>query len=398
MKILSLYGGVGSMCIGAKREHEIIANIEQRKHFNTGTFEKYFNAPYYDNIDKYLLDNSDIEVDLCMSHPKCGNVSAINTRSKSARGNMEMIQLWMDGINKIKPKMFVLDNLPKMLEIYGIDFFINQLSDYDLFFEYISNFHYGNIQKNRDRLFIIGAKRGLNYIFIPNEINKPSKTLQSVLSDLPLSDDILNINHVHVKLNNRLRGWRIAQISKEANKNKEKRGLIVKEFQDYIKDLPQGQCFSFLNNSGNITKRIGVKKMNMLSEWAPTMMGSSSVDAHWRNDTLLPLTVREKARIQGCPDDFIFQPLDFINDNSFYTKLYVQTGAFIPVEFTTYLINQIGDFLDKGILTGNGNRFFQRKSSIIDKAKQFFCENITYSNQEKVCQFCGSKSSCHLND
>ena len=40
MKVLGVFGGIGSMMIGAKKQgYQVIGNIEDRKYFFTGTFE-----------------------------------------------------------------------------------------------------------------------------------------------------------------------------------------------------------------------------------------------------------------------------------------------------------------------------------------------------------------------
>ena len=43
MKVLGVFGGIGSMMIGAKQQgYEVIGNIEERPMFFTGTFEANF--------------------------------------------------------------------------------------------------------------------------------------------------------------------------------------------------------------------------------------------------------------------------------------------------------------------------------------------------------------------
>lgn len=67
----------------------------------------------------------------------------------------------------------------------------------------------------------------------------------------------------------------------------------------------------------------------------------------------------------------------------------------MPVEFCTFITGQIKDFLE-GV---RGDEVYTQKRLIannnyIDENKFKFCENVGYSNQIKVCEFCGSKNYC----
>ena len=48
MKVLGVFGGIGSMMIGAKKQgYQVIGNIEDRKYFFTGTFEYNFPGAFF---------------------------------------------------------------------------------------------------------------------------------------------------------------------------------------------------------------------------------------------------------------------------------------------------------------------------------------------------------------
>ena len=67
----------------------------------------------------------------------------------------------------------------------------------------------------------------------------------------------------------------------------------------------------------------------------------------------------------------------------------------MPVQFCTYLTGYI-----KAFLSGNfDDSIYSNKRTIspneyVDKNKIDYCTNGGYSNQEKVCDFCGSKKKC----
>ena len=115
----------------------------------------------------------------------------------------------------------------------------------------------------------------------------------------------------------------------------------------------------------------------------------------FRSDTFMPFTIRERAKIGGCPDDFIFLPNKENEIKPWHNDLIHQTGKFMPVEFTTFLTQQIKDFLEgKRDETKYTNKRLVKSKEEIDENKYQYCKNIGYSNQQKVCEFCGSKEYC----
>ena len=82
------------------------------------------------------------------------------------------IPLFAEAVRVLGPKVFSMDNLPASLLQFGPDWWAEQCPGYDINFEWASNYDYGNPQKNRKRLFVIGAKSDLGFYFIP-EGQKP---------------------------------------------------------------------------------------------------------------------------------------------------------------------------------------------------------------------------------
>ena len=117
----------------------------------------------------------------------------------------------------------------------------------------------------------------------------------------------------------------------------------------------------------------------------------------FRSDTYMPFTIRERAKIGGCPDNFIFIPNQENEIKSWHNNLIHQTGKFMPVEFTSFLTQQIKDFLEG---TRDESKYTQKRiakpKEEVDINKYGYCMDIGYSNPEKVCEFCGSKKYCKL--
>lgn len=108
-----------------------------------------------------------------------------------------------------------------------------------------------------------------------------------------------------------------------------------------------------------------------------------------------PLTIRERARLQGVPDDFIF--LQGAETPARGSRLIVQPGKCMPVEFTSYLSAYVKWFLEghrpEDFSQVTMERYI-RPNPNVDRAKQEWCAVYGYACQDQVCRFCGSRKGC----
>jgi site-specific DNA-cytosine methylase len=376
MKVSGLTSGAGSMLIGAQKlGMEVVGNIEWRKYYGvTETFTKNFKAPLYSKYEDLTPADRDRfhDCDIAFGHPECGNFSNLRVRKTAKLKDAADLPLFGALVLATKPKFFVMDNLPKSLLGHTIQAWMSQLGEhYNLFPEWISNFHYGNTQINRRRFFLIGARKEFeDYVFVPGEFEH-NKMLEDVIGDLPPKRDIKAINHVHRKDDSILRGWGPHNFDLTIGKS----GVSLKDFKDVIRDYRAKKNFAYYNRFGESKLRPGYSKI-VLDNYSPVLSGGGSApDNHYRADTLNPLTMRERLRIQGAPDDFILDPLDYIDDHKTYMAVYKQTGKFMPVEFCTYIADQISHYLQgKVFKKATGQRFIKR-SIFVDEAKMRSCNN-----------------------
>jgi hypothetical protein len=113
-----------------------------------------------------------------------------------------------------------------------------------------------------------------------------------------------------------------------------------------------------------------------------------------------PFTVRERARIMGFPDDFVFYgtTLDSegrwdhdINRNS----MVKQTGKAMPIQFSEYVSRQVAAHIQKKPFTSSGRRVIP-PNKFVDEAKQWYCDNIGYANQKAACGQCWMAETCDI--
>jgi len=397
LKALGMISGIGSMLIGAKlQEYEIVGNIEWRKYYHTGTFEKNFPGAF---LEKTLNDLSPEQreqcqdLDLIIGHTECGNFSNMraNKINRIDEGDKGDIPEFLEAVQEFKPKFFVMDNLPKSLLVADWQYYFEELPDYEIHFEWVNNYGYGNIQKNRKRLFVIGVKRGLGFYFIPGEFKHSVSVIErlSEIDEDAENNEKLDIDAIY-------NGWSRYQFDASCiGKTVDENRMTLREFQSRIADYPNNLNFPYYNKKGEQKFKIGFSKINVEGSALVLSGGGACYDNHFRSDTLFPFTIRERAKIQGCPDDFVFLPTGVTSTTREYSHLIKQTGKFMPIEFCTFITLQIKNFLED---VREDDDYTQARlinpNNLVDQNKWEFCSTMGYTAQEKVCQFCGSKKYC----
>ena len=161
MDILGICGGNG-VILYPMRKH-VIGNIEIRAAFKTP-----------DNI-QWKLNFGDIPLstepedtvnydspDVIIGAPNCGHSSMLAySRAKMVSDPMkdESFELFIIGLGYFKPKVFMMENLPKSLDMVTRETWQNTLPQYELIFHTESCNAWGNSQKTRKRLILIGLKK-----------------------------------------------------------------------------------------------------------------------------------------------------------------------------------------------------------------------------------------------
>ena len=385
--------GVGSMLIGPKQlGYDIIGNIEWRKYYHQkdeqgrNTFTQNFpGAMFVESIDQLSRDDRTEMRDatLAMSHPECGafsNLRAVKTISQDCMD----IPLACNLITRLRPRFFALDELPKAMVPMPAVKWAELLPDYDLFFEWVSNYHYGNIQKNRRRMFIVGARKEERWTFIPGE-EPNTDTLADVL-DIP--DDAPNHDPV----------WDPDDVDTPFGRNVRFFGdrMTFREFREYMAAGRANQTLQYYKPDGTLGSRLGLYKMNAKADYSGLMTGGASV-LHPEGRVL---TLRERARIQGTPDDFVFYGTKYEGNGSFNpfknSHMLRQTGKFMPVQFCRYMAKQVKATVRGKRFEASGKRFLN-PNPYVDQAKMDYCREVGYDRtQVRACKQCWLTETCEM--
>lgn len=160
LKVLGVSAGQGALLYPFRKN--LIANIEPRAVFHTKNEEQwklnFGNIPFYRTLDKVYNE----KVDVIIGSPDCGASSIMRLSKVKELGNPEKnktINLVITSIQHFKPKLFLIENLPRLITLLPQSYFEEVLPEYKIVYHQNSVADYGNSQQSRNRLLIIGIKR-----------------------------------------------------------------------------------------------------------------------------------------------------------------------------------------------------------------------------------------------
>lgn len=191
MNVLGVCAGQGALLFPFRKH--LIGNIEVRGVFHTPGEEQwktnFKGVPFYKG---YNLPEFDEKVDVILSSPDCGMSSIMRLSKVKELGKPKdnrSLNLVIEGINYYKPKIFLIENLPRLLSLLPNKYLQEAFKDYKLVFHERSVSDYGNSQVSRKRLIVIGVhkKTGKKYLNAFNEVFqvKTPKLTRDLLSVSP---------------------------------------------------------------------------------------------------------------------------------------------------------------------------------------------------------------------
>lgn len=205
MNYISLFSSGGVGCYGFKMSgYDCIATVEliQRRLDIQRFNNKCSNDGGYicgdmkdDTIKKKIIDViGNTEIDVLIATPPCQGMSIANRQKGDELERNSLVVESIKMIKTIKPKIFVLENVPAFLtsictDIDGVDKTIQStlelnLTDYNKAYNVINFLDYG-ANSSRKRTLVIGVRNDIDiypYDLMPNK-QKP-KTLRDVIGHL----------------------------------------------------------------------------------------------------------------------------------------------------------------------------------------------------------------------
>ena len=158
--VLGVCGAQGALLFPFK--NQLIGNIEPRGVFHTPKEEQwkknFGEIPF--RRDWGFCEEA--QVDVILGSPNCGHSSVFSYSRKKTLGKPRedvSLNLFVNSIIKFKPKIFMLENLPKLLDMIPLDNWELLLPDYSFIVHCDSVMAWGNSQKSRKRMLIVGVRK-----------------------------------------------------------------------------------------------------------------------------------------------------------------------------------------------------------------------------------------------
>lgn len=309
--VLDLFCGCGGLSYGfASANYNIVLGIDNDKK----ALETFgLNHPGAKTIcgDITKLHARDIEnithgakIDVIIGGPPCQGMSLSGPRKFDDPRN-KLYLSYIRLVEEIGPKAFVIENVPGLVSLFGgqiKDNIIKRLSDlgYTVSYKVICAADYG-VPQNRRRVVFVGIKN--NLFKFPDPV-KYKITCEMALSDLPsLENEIGNENQDYAFCpNNEYQKLMRKKSSVVKNHIAAEHSLKVKEI---ISMVPDGGNYKNLPEPYRNSRKFHVAWTRFNSKKpAPTIDTGHRHHFHYKYNRVP--TVRECARLQSFPDDFVF--------------------------------------------------------------------------------------------
>lgn len=302
-KIIDLFSGAGGFQIGFERAgFDVVLSTDFDKDCETVHKLNRPTVPFLrldihdlseNMLDEYIGTN---EIDVLIGGPPCQGFSTIGNRiSSDPNKRMEadprntLFREYIRILNYVKPKFFLMENVEGLLtrdkgRIFAEIKQTFKETGYEFNYVILNAADYG-VPQIRNRVFFFGNRIGVHMEPPVAKCNGteeyPYKTVGEAIGDLADVPDDSSINHVALK---------------HGEINIRRYSLIPEGGRLPEDKLPPEL---YRKNFGNTFKRLHREKPSL------TMVpGHNAFPIHpWLNRSL---TVREAARIQTFPDDYIF--------------------------------------------------------------------------------------------
>lgn len=324
--VLDLFSGCGGLSYGfEKAGFKIIAGVDNWKD-SLITFEKN-----HHNAKTILLDLGKFKpeeiakevgdkIDVIIGGPPCQGFSISGKRNPNDPRN-SLYRGFVKTVAYFKPKAFVLENVPNLVSMSGgkiKDQIIKDFSDlnYDVKYKILLASNYG-VPQNRRRVVFVGVLEKNNFEY-PQEVSiKNKQTCLDALCDLPENSvEDGTVNKIKPKSDyQKLMRTKIDKIyNHEISQHSDKTVSIISL-------VPDGGNYKNLPEHLKGTRKVHIAWTRYNSKKpSPTIDTGHRHHFHY-NYNRIP-TVRESARLQSFPDNFIFQGSK--------TSQYKQVGNAVP--------------------------------------------------------------------
>lgn len=342
LNALDLFCGCGGLSLGFEKAGvNILLGIDAWQDAIT-TFN--FNHKNSQGLcaDLSTLNPKDIEsnlknksVDIIIGGPPCQGFSVAGKRIIDDERN-KLYKNFVRFVGYFKPKAFVMENVPNILSIGGgivRNSIIKDFSDlgYKVVYKVLIASDYGTPQ-NRKRAVFVGLKNGSDFSFPEKSVSNLTTSLEA-LSDLPensLKDGSSYPIAPICDYQKLMRSNSTKVYNHEITEHNEKTKQIIAL-------VPDGGNYKDLPTELQQTRKVHIAWTRLNSQ-KPSFTIDTGHRHHFHYKWNRIPTVRESARIQSFPDDFIFLGSK--------TSQYKQVGNAVPPLMAEAIAKKLKETLD----------------------------------------------------
>lgn len=343
-KAISLFAGAGGCSLGFSKYGINILGAYDIWEEAVATYNHNFEGHKAQIKDLANCDFEEIrkslgikkgELDLIIGGPPCQGFSTLGKRQEDDPRNKLLLN-YAKALDVISPRWFMMENVEGMLTTADGNFIVDAVDKmvslgYTICIKKVYMHEYG-IPQRRKRVIIIGNREGKDFQFPKAQVKasgyryKEGKyNLFDAIGDLE-GRDIPNINHIR-NFEDGIKRQRIEAL-KEGGTMKD----LPKELQhnSYAKRAARRVCDGTPSEKRGGAPS-GLKRL-IYAEPSLTITGSCTSEFVHPTENRM-LTIRECARIQTFPDDFVFVGTDAQQEQ--------QIGNAIPPFFANIMAEQI---------------------------------------------------------
>ena len=341
--VIDLFCGAGGLSYGFERagfrtllgidNDEAALKTFELNHKNSKTISADITNLSFEDVKKVI---GDAIIDVIIGGPPCQGMSLSGPRKFDDPRN-ELYFSFIRLVNEIQPKAFIIENVPGLVSLYKGEIknsIIKKFDDmgYKTSYKILCSSNYGVPQK-RKRVFFVGSKCGsYNY---PQPQTKQVSCIEA-LSDLPPLIDTIGEPVMQYYTAPKSEYQRIMR-----QRSVEVQNHIAARHAEHIVNtialVPPGGNYKSLPPGFNSTRNFNVAWTRFPDDKpSPTIDTGHRHHFHYKYNRVP--TVRECARLQSFPDDFIF-----IGNK---TQQFRQVGNAVPPLMAERLAEQMLLLLD----------------------------------------------------
>lgn len=290
-KILSLFSGCGGLDLGFVKEGFEVVWANDIFHEACETYRRNFGSHIFEGSITDIDFNDTPDCDVITGGFPCQDFSMIWKRGGLATDRGNLYKHFVRAVSTKQPKVFVAENVKGLLTAnkgQAIKQIVKDFQSvtplgYRIYVNLFNFAHYG-VPQLRERVLIIGIRNDINYEFVKP---KPTHNESNYVTTGQALKDVEKVSHNNEHINIMERTKKIISLIPEGGNFTS----IPKDSPYYVKGMIS-HVYRRLNRNRPSTTIIAGG-------------GGGTWGYHFEEPR--PLTNRERARLFGFPDDFVFE-------------------------------------------------------------------------------------------